>query len=65
MATKDNGRSETLSTRFTKRIGDLISEVAQARGIDESDFIRESVHLRLASLSYLSDAEKKALGVTV
>jgi len=33
-------------------------------GLDESDFIRELVHCELARLSFLSENERKALGVT-
>jgi len=40
-----------------------VRQVAQARGLDESDVIREAVHQKLASLSFLTDTEKKALGV--
>jgi len=60
---KDNPLGENVTVRFSKRIRDLIKQVAQARGMDESDVIREAVHQKLASLSFLSDDEKKALGV--
>ena len=65
MAVVDNGRVEVVSVRFTKRIRELVKQVADARGLDESDVIRELVHRHLASLSYLTDEEKKALGVVV
>lgn len=64
MATKNNGRLEVVSVRFTKRIRDLIRKVANARGSDESTFIRQAVHQELARLSFLTDDEKKALGIT-
>ena len=32
---------------------------------DKSDFVRRAFRKELASLSYLSDADKKALGVQV
>jgi hypothetical protein len=55
---------EILSVRFTKRIRDLVKQVAQARGVDESDVVRQAVHQELARLSFLTDPEKKALGIT-
>jgi len=42
---------------------DLFGEAAQAVGVDESDVIRQAVHQELARVSFLTDAEKKALGV--
>jgi hypothetical protein len=42
---------------------ELIVKVCKARGEDISDFVRRSVRKELASLGYLSDEEKKALGV--
>ena len=55
---------EALTVRFSKRIRDLVKQIAQARGVQESDFVRQAVHHELARLSFLTDAEKKALGVT-
>jgi predicted transcriptional regulator len=51
--------------RFTKRVRDHIKQVADARGSDESAVIRQAVHEQLARLSFLTDAEKKALGVAI
>ena len=65
MATVDNGRTEIVAVRLTKKIGDLLSQVAQARGLDESSVVREALHRYLATLNLLSDDEKKMLGVTV
>ena len=48
--------------RLTPEIYDLLREVSSARGEDVSDFMRRSVLKELASLSFLSDARKKALG---
>jgi len=42
---------------------ELIKKVCEARGEDLSDFVRRSVKMELARLSYLSDEEKKALGM--
>ena len=44
---------------------ELLREVCRARGEDLSDFVRRAIKMELAMLSYLSDAEKKALGVNV
>lgn len=65
MAVNDKGTAldVLVSVRFSKRIRDLVKQVAQARGVDESDVIRQAVHEQLARLSFLSDDEKKALGV--
>lgn len=64
MATDADGRLEVMTVRFTKRVRDLIKQVADARGSDESAVIRQAVHEQLARLSFLTDDEKKALGVT-
>jgi len=63
MAVNGKGREEEFTVRFTKRIRDLVRQVAQARGVDEGDVVRQAVHLELARLSFLTDDEKKALGV--
>ncbi len=41
----------------------LLEKVCKARGEDLSDFIRRSIRKELASLSYLTDDDKKALGM--
>jgi hypothetical protein len=41
----------------------LLEKVCKARGEDISDFVRRSIRKEFASLGYLSDDEKKALGV--
>lgn len=41
----------------------LLKKVSHARGEDVSDFVRRAIKSELARLSYLSSAEKKALGV--
>jgi predicted transcriptional regulator len=65
MARDDNGQLEVVSVRFTKRIRDIIKQVAEARGSDESTVIRQAVHQELARLSFLTNNEKKALGLSV
>ena len=37
--------------------------VSNARGEDVSDFVRRAILKELASLSFLSDDQKKALGI--
>lgn len=41
----------------------LIKKICMNRGEDLSDFVRRSVYKELASLSYLDDEKKKALGI--
>lgn len=41
----------------------LIKKICEARGEQLSDFVRRSVRKELARLCYLSDEEKKALGM--
>lgn len=41
----------------------LLKKVCKARGEDLSDFVRRAVRTELARLSYLSEDEKKALGL--
>jgi len=38
-------------------------KVSRARGEDPSNFIRRSVRMELAKLGFLSEEERKALGV--
>jgi len=42
---------------------DLLRKVTKARGEDLSDFIRRAVYKELACLNYLSEEQKKALGI--
>jgi len=65
MATDDNGRLEIVSVRFSKRIRGIVRKVAEARGLDESTFIRQTIHQELARLNFLTDDEKKALGISL
>jgi hypothetical protein len=41
----------------------LLKKVSHARGEDVSDFVRRAIKSELARLSYLSSADKKALGI--
>lgn len=49
--------------RFEKELKELAAQVAKSRGEDLSSLIRRAVKTELARLSYLSEFEKKALGV--
>lgn len=42
---------------------DLVEQISKSRGENRSDFIRRAIRRELARLSYLSEEEKKALGV--
>lgn len=42
----------------------LLRKVCQARGENISNFVRRAVRMELARLSFLSNEEKKALGMT-
>lgn len=53
-----------LSVRIDRTIKQLIQEVAQARRERPSDFARRAILTELAKLSYLSNSEKKALGIS-
>jgi hypothetical protein len=50
--------------RLSENDVNLLQKICKARGEDVSDFIRRSVRTELAKLNYLSNEEKKALGVT-
>lgn len=56
-------RTRFTGVRLTPEIDDLLREVSSARGEDVSDFIRRAILRELASLSFLSTMQKKALGV--
>jgi len=55
----------TVSVRMPLEIIDLLKQVSKDRGEDVSDFVRRSVRMELGRLSFLSDTEKKALGLEV
>jgi len=55
--------SKIVSVRMPLEDHILLKRVCKARGEDISDFVRRSIRKELASLSYLSNDEKKALGV--
>ena len=53
----------TLGVRVTQEDRRLLDIVCNARGEDLSDFLRRALRKELASLSFLSAEQKKALGV--
>jgi len=63
MATSTSLERKAIRIKLTKRIRELVRKVADARGSDESTFIRQTVHQELARLNFLTSDEKKALGV--
>ncbi len=48
---------------MTDTLYSQLRDVSKARGEDVSDFIRRAILKELAALSYLSNDQKKALGV--
>jgi len=55
--------NNTIGVRIPQEDKTLLEKVCKARGEDLSDFVRRSIRKELASLSFLSAEEKKALGV--
>jgi uncharacterized protein (DUF1778 family) len=53
-----------IGVKVTDELASLLREVSRARGEDVSDFVRRSILRELASMSYLSDTQKKALGIS-
>jgi uncharacterized protein (DUF1778 family) len=53
----------TIFARMPQQDLELIRKICKARGEDLSDFVRRAVYKELASLNFLSDNEKKALGI--
>lgn len=49
--------------RMPKHDIELLKRVSKARGEDLSDFVRRAIYRELGSLSFLSDEQKKALGI--
>lgn len=55
----------TLGVRVTLEDRRLLEMVCNARGEDLSDFVRRAIRKELASLSFLPDDQKKALGINL
>ena len=56
--------TETVGVRLKSGDKELLQKICNARGEDLSDFLRRSVYKELASLNYLSEDQKKALGMS-
>jgi len=54
-----------IGTRIEPALKELIEKVSKSRGEDLSDFVRRSIRKELASLSFLPEDDKKALGIKV
>lgn len=54
--------TEIIGAQFDSRTAALLREVCADRGEGISSFIRRAVRKELASLSYLTEREKKSLG---
>ena len=52
-----------IGIRVDERLYNLLKHVARARGEDISSFCRRAIKLELGKLNYLSEEEKKALGI--
>ena len=56
-------KEKWVAFREEQKLVNLIDSVVDIKGIDRSDFIREAIRKELASLSFLPEIQKKALGV--
>jgi len=55
--------TDVVFSRIEEKEASLLKEVCKLRGESMSTFIRRSVRKELATLSYLPNEQKKALGV--
>ena len=55
--------SETIGVRVSEELRNILKKVCRARGEDVSDFVRRAILKELASLSFLPEEQKKALGI--
>jgi metal-responsive CopG/Arc/MetJ family transcriptional regulator len=56
-------KEKWVAFREEQKLVNIIDSVVDIKGIDRSDFIREAIRKELASLSFLPEIQKKALGV--
>lgn len=54
---------EQISVKVDSEIISLVNKVSKDRGEQLSDFVRRAIRMELANLGYLSEGEKKALGI--
>lgn len=59
----EDGGNLRIAAKLEKSVGKTLRNFCDARGENISTVIRRSIRRELASHSYLSDSEKKALGV--
>lgn len=57
--------TKVVGVRVTKSLYSKLVATSEARGEDVSDFVRRAILKELASLSLLSENQKKALGLKV
>lgn len=57
-------KTKLLSARVPEELHRQVMEVSKRRGEDISDFIRRAILKELANLNFLSEDQKKALGVS-
>jgi len=55
--------NKVVGFRVTPNLYEMLKTVSRDRGEDVSDFIRRAVLKELASLSFLPEEQKKALGI--
>lgn len=55
--------TEQISVRIDADTISLVTKVSKDRGEQLSDFVRRAIRMELANLGYLSEREKKALGI--
>ena len=56
---------DRIGIRLRSTDKELLNSVCEARGENISNFVRRAIRRELASLSYLTEDEKKALGIKV
>jgi len=54
---------QVVFARMSEKDVELVKRICNARGEDLSDFVRRAIRTELGRLSYLSEDEKKALGI--
>jgi len=57
--------TKIVGVRITENLYSKLVTTSEARGEDVSDFVRRAILKELASLSFLSNDQKKALGIKV
>ena len=56
--------TKVVGVRVTEDLYSKLETVSEDRGEDVSDFVRRAILKELASLSFLSQEQKKALGIS-